>query len=380
MSLENTLYRTSVEKLGGRNVEEYVGNAGELFFDPASLVLRISDGETVGGNPITGGGSGIPGPKGDKGDTGDTGPAGPKGDTGDTGATGPKGDKGDTGDTGSQGLKGDKGDTGATGATGATGDTGPKGDTGATGPQGDRGVTGITGPATCQKIYMALDSINDVSEIECDYCGVFDPVFFTFLENIMSTFGIATALNSPTNLIAGPITFSSNLQYQNALNTLHIIMVDNVIKVTGSPSPINKVFLFNAMGFAIASVNLYPTNCCPTGVDENNLVLTRINNVSEEETGGTGCKLAWVPGHCFISKINQIDLETEVAKLPQCMRYRCCVTFDTSKPFLGNNLLLHPLPWAIQEMILFGQKRWSISWGNSSGSRSKRESGFKDCW
>ena len=48
MSLENTLYRTSVEKLGGRNVEEYVGNAGELFFDPASLVLRISDGETVG--------------------------------------------------------------------------------------------------------------------------------------------------------------------------------------------------------------------------------------------------------------------------------------------------------------------------------------------
>lgn len=46
---QNTIYRALNEKLGGRNVSEYVGNVGELFWDPDTGNLRISDGVTVGG-------------------------------------------------------------------------------------------------------------------------------------------------------------------------------------------------------------------------------------------------------------------------------------------------------------------------------------------
>lgn len=46
---QNTIYRALNEKLGGRNVSEYVGNAGELFWDPDTGNLRMSDGTTVGG-------------------------------------------------------------------------------------------------------------------------------------------------------------------------------------------------------------------------------------------------------------------------------------------------------------------------------------------
>lgn len=45
----NTIHRALVEKLGGRTVSEYAGNAGELFWDPNTGNLRLSDGSTVGG-------------------------------------------------------------------------------------------------------------------------------------------------------------------------------------------------------------------------------------------------------------------------------------------------------------------------------------------
>jgi hypothetical protein len=45
----NTIHRALVEKLGGRNTSEYVGNAGELFWDPDTGNVRISDGTTIGG-------------------------------------------------------------------------------------------------------------------------------------------------------------------------------------------------------------------------------------------------------------------------------------------------------------------------------------------
>lgn len=48
----STIYRTLNEKLGGRNVNEFVGNNGELFWDPTTATLRVSDGSTVGGVPI----------------------------------------------------------------------------------------------------------------------------------------------------------------------------------------------------------------------------------------------------------------------------------------------------------------------------------------
>jgi hypothetical protein len=47
-----TIYRTLNEKLGGRSVDEFVGNQGELFWDPSTATLRVSDGVTVGGIPL----------------------------------------------------------------------------------------------------------------------------------------------------------------------------------------------------------------------------------------------------------------------------------------------------------------------------------------
>lgn len=58
MSLStNTTYRVYVEKLGATSVSQFVGNPGEIFYDPADPKLKFSDGSTAGG--LTLGGSGI---------------------------------------------------------------------------------------------------------------------------------------------------------------------------------------------------------------------------------------------------------------------------------------------------------------------------------
>ena len=44
-----TIHRLLVEKLGGTDVADFVGNAGEVFFDPASTTLRFSNGTAAGG-------------------------------------------------------------------------------------------------------------------------------------------------------------------------------------------------------------------------------------------------------------------------------------------------------------------------------------------
>jgi len=47
------VYRPYVEKLGGNtSATAFVGNEGELFYDPASTSLRISDGVTPGGTVL----------------------------------------------------------------------------------------------------------------------------------------------------------------------------------------------------------------------------------------------------------------------------------------------------------------------------------------
>lgn len=43
------LNRFFTEKLGGADPTKYVGRAGDMFFDPATGVLRIADGSTPGG-------------------------------------------------------------------------------------------------------------------------------------------------------------------------------------------------------------------------------------------------------------------------------------------------------------------------------------------
>ena len=51
-----SIYRVFVEKLGGANAATFVGNQGELFWDPTTQSLKMSDGTTAGGI-IAGGGS-----------------------------------------------------------------------------------------------------------------------------------------------------------------------------------------------------------------------------------------------------------------------------------------------------------------------------------
>lgn len=51
MAINNTTYRVLVEKIGGSDPSQFVGNEGEVFYDPdaGSPVLKLSDGETPGG-------------------------------------------------------------------------------------------------------------------------------------------------------------------------------------------------------------------------------------------------------------------------------------------------------------------------------------------
>lgn len=53
-----TTWRLFPEKLGGTDTSNFVGDAGEIFYDPASTTLRISDGSTPGGNLLLGSGGG----------------------------------------------------------------------------------------------------------------------------------------------------------------------------------------------------------------------------------------------------------------------------------------------------------------------------------
>ena len=54
-----TVYRPFTEKLGGSDPATFVGNYGELFYNAETQQVYISDGVTVGGVPIAGGGGGV---------------------------------------------------------------------------------------------------------------------------------------------------------------------------------------------------------------------------------------------------------------------------------------------------------------------------------
>lgn len=57
--MSNTTYRVLVEKLGASNAEQFIGNEGEVFYDPTGSVLRLSDGATPGGIILGGGQSNV---------------------------------------------------------------------------------------------------------------------------------------------------------------------------------------------------------------------------------------------------------------------------------------------------------------------------------
>jgi hypothetical protein len=53
MSIPNTTYRVLVEKLGDSNASQFIGNEGEVFYDPNAPILKLSDGTTLGGISIS---------------------------------------------------------------------------------------------------------------------------------------------------------------------------------------------------------------------------------------------------------------------------------------------------------------------------------------
>ena len=49
MSIPNTTHRILVERLGGTDATTFIGNEGEVFYDPNNPVLKLSNGSTPGG-------------------------------------------------------------------------------------------------------------------------------------------------------------------------------------------------------------------------------------------------------------------------------------------------------------------------------------------
>ena len=52
-----TTFKLFADKMGGNDAAAYIGTAGEIFYDPTTTSLRISDGSTAGGTSISTGGS-----------------------------------------------------------------------------------------------------------------------------------------------------------------------------------------------------------------------------------------------------------------------------------------------------------------------------------
>jgi hypothetical protein len=52
--MTNKTFKLLADKMGGRQASEYIGNEGEVFYDPTTTSLRISDGSTAGGMSIGG--------------------------------------------------------------------------------------------------------------------------------------------------------------------------------------------------------------------------------------------------------------------------------------------------------------------------------------
>lgn len=48
----DSIFRVFVEKMSGSDRSDFVGNEGELFYDPTQREVFVSDGKTVGGVPL----------------------------------------------------------------------------------------------------------------------------------------------------------------------------------------------------------------------------------------------------------------------------------------------------------------------------------------
>jgi hypothetical protein len=52
--MANKTFKLLADKMGGRQSSQYIGTEGEVFYDPTTTTLRISDGSTAGGISIGG--------------------------------------------------------------------------------------------------------------------------------------------------------------------------------------------------------------------------------------------------------------------------------------------------------------------------------------
>ena len=59
--MSNKTFKVFVDKMGGNAANTYIGNEGELFYDPQTTTLRMSDGSTPGGIVVSSGTSGSTG-------------------------------------------------------------------------------------------------------------------------------------------------------------------------------------------------------------------------------------------------------------------------------------------------------------------------------
>lgn len=91
-------------------IDQFVGDEGTIFYDPAVGDLFLSDGVTPGGRSLGSGGGGGAGPRGYTGSSGENGIDGQDGDIGYTGSIGSIGPVGYTGSSGVQVLELDGGD------------------------------------------------------------------------------------------------------------------------------------------------------------------------------------------------------------------------------------------------------------------------------
>lgn len=233
-----------------------------------------------------------------------------------------------------------------TGPTAIQAVTGPTGLTGATGMKGLTGITGPTGPVDADIVYDFMKAI-EIPEPDCVYVGIQDSAnCFTFLQEINQTYTVATALDSPTNIVSGPVSFNDIASYHTALTSLNIIIVETFVKVLSSPSQINRIYYFNNLGQVIASVPLSVLRCCPTGINSSETrIMTRI--------GGDDGTLGWVHPDCIID--HQIAIQEELAKLPVCKPFKYTFEIDAAAPFSNGNDLVFPFPWTFSQFSLIGQ-------------------------
>lgn len=223
-----------------------------------------------------------------------------------------------------------KGNQGETGPQGFQGETGPQGETGF---QGNQGITGTT---TCENIYKCISDIPDGSNTICEYYGIND--CSECVQTVIIPGSIALAMNTSDNIIAGPIEYTTNAEYQDALSSLQISINENIYKVNSKylNNSINRIFYYDNTGNIYITINLYPIKCCEK--NENNYVLTKENNTFK-----------WVPSYCLANC--DINISKEICSLPLLSDNKCYVQFNTSIPFLNKN----PFPWYINTIKIFNE-------------------------